>query len=181
MQPKLALRLTRLATPHHTAIHAVIGEPGLSGIIIVLLVIGAGLLLDFLIVDVHPLFSVALSILSVPVALYWTLYRTQRMNDRRPSNTDYMRNLALATVAGQAGCTTVILVFLALFAGMYLDSRLDTHPVFTIGLILAAIPISLYSMIRLMLSSVAAIKHPAAADDSRATDAHHDADKENGS
>ncbi len=79
--------------------------------------------------------------------------------DRRTPNTDYMRNLALATVAGQAGCTTVILVFVALFAGMYLDSRLDTHPVFTIGLILAAIPVSLYSMIRLMLSSVAAINH----------------------
>lgn len=176
MQPTPAFRLTRRTTPHRTAVRAVINEPGISGISIVWLGIGAGLLLDFLIADVHPLFSVALSILSVPVALYWTLYRTQFMNDRRPPNTDYMRNLALATVAGQAGCTTVILVFLALFAGMYLDSRLDTHPVLTIGLILAAIPISLYSMIRLMLSSVAAIKHPSAANDPRAANDAQDAE-----
>lgn len=75
-------------------------------------------------------------------------------------NPEYVRNLALATVAGQAGCGTVIIIFAALFGGMFLDSRLHTHPVFTLGLILAAIPISLYSMIRLMLSAVGAIKMP---------------------
>jgi F0F1-type ATP synthase assembly protein I len=53
---------------------------------------------------------------------------------------------------------TVILIFVGLFGGMYIDSRLDTHPIFTIGLVLLAIPISLYAMVRLMLSSVAAIK-----------------------
>jgi L-asparagine transporter-like permease len=167
MQSKSALRLTRSATPHTTALGAVLGEPGISGIIVVLLGMGAGLLLDFLVFNVHPLFSVSLSILSVPVALYWTLYRTQRM-DRRTPNPDYMRNLALATVAGQAGCMTVILIFAGLFAGMYLDARLDTHPVFTIGLVFAAIPLSLYAMIRLMLSAVAAIHHPPAAGASRA-------------
>ncbi len=71
---------------------------------------------------------------------------------------DYARNMALAGVAGQAGCLTVIIIFLALFAGMFLDSRLDTHPVFTIGLVLLSVPVSLFAMIRLMLSSVAAIQ-----------------------
>ena len=104
--------------------------------------------------------------------------------DRPPQNSDYMRNLALATVAGQAGCTTVILVFAGLFAGMFLDAQLDTHPVFTIGLILVAIPVSLYSMIRLMLSSVASIRHsPAAGSPDAASDkpADNTLTKENGS
>lgn len=72
--------------------------------------------------------------------------------------TDYVRNLALAAVAGQAGCLSVVLIFLALFAGLFIDSRLNTHPVFTIGLVLISVPISLYAMIRMVLSSVSAIK-----------------------
>lgn len=82
--------------------------------------------------------------------------------DRQPNNAEYMRNLALATVAGQAGCGTLVLVFGALFGGMFLDSRLDTHPVFTIGLVLVAIPVSLYAMIHLVLTSVAALQPPPA-------------------
>lgn len=77
--------------------------------------------------------------------------------DHKP-NPDYIRNLALASVAGQAGCMTVVLVFAALFAGIFLDNRLDTRPAFTLGLILLSVPVSLFAMIRLMLSSVGAIK-----------------------
>jgi hypothetical protein len=63
-------------------------------------------------------------------------------------------------VAGQAGCSTLILVFLALFGGMYLDAQLDTHPVFTVGLLLLSIPISLYSLFRVVLSAVSRIAPP---------------------
>jgi hypothetical protein len=72
--------------------------------------------------------------------------------------TVYMRNVALASMAGQAGCSTVILIFAALFAGLFLDSRLDTRPLFTLGLILLSIPLSLYAMVRMMLSAVGAIQ-----------------------
>ncbi|NDJ76245.1 MAG: AtpZ/AtpI family protein [Chloroflexi bacterium] len=80
-----------------------------------------------------------------------------RNADPRATTQDYTRNLALAAVAGQSGCVTVILIFAGLFLGMYLDSRLGTHPAFTLGLILFSIPVSLYAMIRMMLSSVGAI------------------------
>jgi F0F1-type ATP synthase assembly protein I len=139
-----------------TAFQVMIGEPGVSGVLLVLLAMGVGLLLDFLVFQLHPMFSIGLTLLSVPVAQLWTIRRTLRMTQR--NNPDYVRNLALASVAGQAGCTTIILVFLALFAGMWLDARLDTHPVFTVGLILVAVPVSLYAMIRLMLSSVASLR-----------------------
>lgn len=151
-----------------SAAQIVLSDVGISAVILVLLATGAGLLLDFWVFNLHPVFSTGLSILSVPVALYWAVRRTLRM-DQRHTNANYVRNLALATVAGQAGCMSVILVFLGLFAGMFLDARLDTHPVFTIGLILVAIPVSLFAMIRLMLSSVGAIKHPPSGTDSPAT------------
>jgi len=194
MQPKRADNMARqlrdrnlprrgdLSGWQSNALHIVLGEPGITGMILVLLIVGFGLLLDFWIVNVHPVFSVGFSLVSVPIAHYWTVRRTFKM-DRRQPNSDYMRNLALATVAGQAGCTTVILVFAGLFAGMFLDSRLDTHPVFTIGLILVAIPVSLYSMIRLMLSSVASLKHPTPESSRAASDgpADNTMTKENGS
>ncbi len=70
-----------------------------------------------------------------------------------------MRNLALAVVAGQAGCSTLVVVFVALFAGLYLDAHLGTRPLFTIGLLVASVPVSLYAMVRLVLSSVATMVH----------------------
>jgi hypothetical protein len=73
---------------------------------------------------------------------------------------EHVRNLALAAAAGQAGCSTLILVFLALFAGMFLDARLNTHPIFTLGLVLLSIPVSLYAMVRLVLSMVSRITLP---------------------
>jgi hypothetical protein len=149
--PKQLRRVTR-----QTGIGETIG----AAVILVLIAAGIGALLDFQLTRYHPFFSVALILASIPISLFWTLRRTLSMDPK--FNPDYIRNLALASVAGQAGCLTVALVFMALFAGLFLDSRLDTHPVFTIGLVIASVPLSLYAMVRMMLSSVAAIKHPPA-------------------
>lgn len=143
--------------PHQIALRMVLGEPGIASLFLVALATGVGLLLDFQLTNLHPVFSVGLLLLSIPASLFWTIRRTHAYMDRKV-NPDYVRNLALATVAGQSGCMTVILIFAGLFGGMYLDSRLNTHPLFTIGLVLLAIPVSLYAMVRLMLSSIAAIK-----------------------
>ncbi len=138
-----------------SALQAILGGPGLSGLLLVVLATGLGVLLDFQVTGLHPVFSVGLPLLSVPVAHYWTVRRILHMSQR--FNPDYMRNLALATVAGQAGCSTLVLIFLALFGGLYLDAHLDTHPVFTIGLVLVSIPVSLYAMVRMVLTAVSHI------------------------
>ncbi len=153
-------RLTR-----QSALTAVLGEAGLSALGLLALATGLGLLLDFWVTELHPLFSVGLLLASIPLAYGWALYRTLRMNPK--ITPDYARNLALASVAGQAGCLTIIIVFMALFGGMFLDSRLDTHPVFTIGLVLLSVPVSLYAMIRLMLSSVASLRMTPSAQEGR--------------
>jgi hypothetical protein len=55
-------------------------------------------------------------------------------------------NLTLAAVTGQVGCLTLIIIFAALFSGRWLDNRFDTSPLFTIGLMIASVPVTLVLM-----------------------------------
>ena len=45
-----------------------------------------------------------------------------------------------------AGCMTALGTLLALFLGMWLDGQLGTRPMFTLGLVLASVPLSLIVM-----------------------------------
>jgi len=58
----------------------------------------------------------------------------------------YAVNMTLAVVAGQVGCMTLFVILLALFGGLWLDSRLDTRPLFTVILMIASIPVTLIGM-----------------------------------
>lgn len=55
-------------------------------------------------------------------------------------------NLTLATVAGLVGCLTLFIVVAALFGGLWLDRAFATKPMFTIGLMIASIPVTLIMM-----------------------------------
>jgi F0F1-type ATP synthase assembly protein I len=58
----------------------------------------------------------------------------------------YALNLTLAAVAGQVGCLTLLIILAALFGGLWLDTRFDTKPMFTVGLMIASIPVTLVGM-----------------------------------
>ncbi|HMK08127.1 MAG TPA: AtpZ/AtpI family protein [Anaerolineales bacterium] len=45
-----------------------------------------------------------------------------------------------------AGCLTAIGTLLALFLGLWLDRQLGTRPMFTLGLVLASVPVTLILM-----------------------------------
>jgi F0F1-type ATP synthase assembly protein I len=45
-----------------------------------------------------------------------------------------------------AGCLTAVGTLLALFLGLWLDQQLGTRPMFTLGLVLASIPVTLIAM-----------------------------------
>jgi hypothetical protein len=69
----------------------------------------------------------------------------------------YWLNLTLAGVAGQVGCVTLLIVIGAVFGGLWLDARFQTRPMFTIGLVLVSIPVSLAAMlfiVRLVTSKI---------------------------
>jgi hypothetical protein len=77
------------------------------------------------------------------------------MSDHRPSKG---KNLAYAAMAGQAGCATIVFIFIALFVGLWLDAQFGVRGLFTIGLLLLSIPISLFAMVRIALGMVDQIK-----------------------
>jgi F0F1-type ATP synthase assembly protein I len=68
------------------------------------------------------------------------------------------RNLVIAALVGQVGVLTLVIILAAVFGGLALDARFDTKPWFTVGLLVASIPISLFTMIFLVRKAVAKIK-----------------------
>ena len=80
----------------------------------------------------------------------------------------YWLNLTLAGLAGQVGCVTLIIILVAVLLGLWLDTRFETRPTFTIILLLVSIPVSLVAMlfiVRLFTSKIKA--GPPPDDDSR--------------
>jgi len=74
------------------------------------------------------------------------------------NNLQYAYNLTLASIAGQVGCLTLIIIFAALFAGLWLDGRMDSKPIFTIGLLVGSVPVTLFLMFRVVKSATKRIK-----------------------
>lgn len=75
------------------------------------------------------------------------------MSSNRPQGV--IKNLALASVMSQVGCVTVVIVIGALLLGLWADSQFNTKPLFTIVFLLGSIPVSLYSLVRVALSTAA--------------------------
>ena len=70
------------------------------------------------------------------------------------------KTLAQGSLIGvQAGCVSVILVILALVVGLLLDRALGTKYVFTVGLMLLSIPVSLGAMVYTVLRSTRAMQN----------------------
>ena len=67
-------------------------------------------------------------------------------------------NLTLAAVASQVGCLTIFIVFGALIAGLWLDTHFDTRPLFTVGLMIASIPMTLIIMFWIVKRATSRIK-----------------------
>jgi F0F1-type ATP synthase assembly protein I len=55
--------------------------------------------------------------------------------------------LTLAAVSGQVGCLTLLIILVALFLGLWLDSLFDSQPIFTAILMIVSIPVTLITMI----------------------------------
>jgi len=68
-------------------------------------------------------------------------------SDQTGKRRRYAYNVTLAVVAGQVGCLTLVIVLAALFGGLWLDNHLGTRPMFTIGLMVLSIPITLLVML----------------------------------
>ena len=67
-------------------------------------------------------------------------------------------NYAIAGLLGQVGCVTLLFVGAALGIGLWLDSQLNTRPVFTLLLVLGSVPITIFLMVRIVLTGMARIQ-----------------------
>lgn len=61
----------------------------------------------------------------------------------------------LAGVIGQVGCVVVIIIGLALGAGILLDRFLGTRAIFTVLLMVGSVPVALYITVRVSMTAVA--------------------------
>ena len=67
-------------------------------------------------------------------------------------------NTILATVVGQVGCLTPLILLGALFAGLWLDRQFDTKPLFTILFIVGSAPVSVFVLYRIVRMATAKLK-----------------------
>ena len=70
----------------------------------------------------------------------------------------YTLNLALATIAGQVGFVTLIVIAIALIGGLALDNSLNTKPMFTILFMIASVPVTVILMFRIVRAATSRIK-----------------------
>jgi magnesium-transporting ATPase (P-type) len=60
--------------------------------------------------------------------------------------------MALLGVIGQVGCLTLVIILVALVAGLWLDNQFQTRPLFALVLVLASVPVTIFLMLRVVLS-----------------------------
>lgn len=82
------------------------------------------------------------------------------MTDGKTPARQRAKNLSLAAVAGQSGCATVIIVFTAVFVGLWLDARFDQGGLCTFSVLILSIPFSLFVMLQISLNAVKRITPP---------------------
>ena len=75
---------------------------------------------------------------------------------------DINQTALLAGIVGQIGCITVIIIALALGAGVLLDRFLDTRPIFTILFLVGSVPVTLFVTVRVSLMAAARAQRNAA-------------------
>jgi hypothetical protein len=84
--------------------------------------------------------------------------------------------MTLAVAVGQVGCLTLAIIAIALVAGLWLDTRFDTKPLFALGLVIASVPLTLFLMFRVVLTVAPKIQ----IDAQQATAAPHEEKAEGG-
>ena len=70
---------------------------------------------------------------------------------------DEFRTAVTMTVVWVAGLTLII-IFAALFTGLWLDKILNSKPIFTVGLMIVSIPVTLFLTFRVVKAATARIK-----------------------
>lgn len=71
----------------------------------------------------------------------------------------------LIVLVGQVGCLTLVIILVSVFGGLWLDKTFGTRPLFTLILLLAGIPLSVFLMLSVARRTLARLKAKAEAGD----------------
>jgi hypothetical protein len=77
-----------------------------------------------------------------------------------PSRPQRIKNLSIAGITGLAGCLIIVMVMIALLAGLWLDARAGVRGPFAIGLVVLSVPITLFVVLRIVLRLVRLVEPP---------------------
>ena len=64
----------------------------------------------------------------------------------------------VAGVLAQVGCVTLLIITLSILGGLWLDTQFDTRPLFTVVLVVASVPVTVYLIIRFVLRFTASLR-----------------------
>ncbi len=67
-------------------------------------------------------------------------------------------NITLASVVAQVGCLTFVIILGAVLGGLWLDNHYGSKPIFTVGLLVVSIPVSLAVMIFIVRYALSKVK-----------------------
>ncbi len=81
---------------------------------------------------------------------------TTEKPEKKPDQNAF--SMTLAAVVGQVGCITLVVILGAILLGIWLDARFQTKPMFTIGLAIASIPVTLVAMIWIVRSATSRLQ-----------------------
>ena len=70
-------------------------------------------------------------------------------------------NTLLVVMVGQVGCLTLIIILASVFGGLWLDQTFGTKPVFTLALLFAGVPVSVFVMLTVARRTLARLKDQA--------------------
>jgi F0F1-type ATP synthase assembly protein I len=73
-------------------------------------------------------------------------------------------NTLLVVMIGQVGCLTLVIILASVFGGLWLDNYFGTKPVFTLVLLFAGIPVSVFVMLYVARRTLARLKEQAEKD-----------------
>jgi F0F1-type ATP synthase assembly protein I len=73
-------------------------------------------------------------------------------------------NTLLVVMIGQVGCLTLVIILASVFGGLWLDNYFGTKPVFTLVLLFAGIPVSVFVMLVVARRTLARLKDKAEKD-----------------
>jgi F0F1-type ATP synthase assembly protein I len=75
--------------------------------------------------------------------------------DKNPRN---IVNTLLIVMVGQVGCLSLVIILASVLGGIWLDKTFGTKPIFTLVLLLAGVPLSVFLMLYVARKTIAKIK-----------------------